>query len=64
VRPSYGRPRGHRPIVRLSVRKRPRDNPEHRGSITSFGFQPLLPIQPILSIGHITQEPLLRTRSY
>jgi hypothetical protein len=27
VRPSHGRPRGHRPIVRPSVRKRPRDNP-------------------------------------
>jgi hypothetical protein len=26
VRPSHGRPRGHRPIVRPSVRKRPRDN--------------------------------------
>jgi hypothetical protein len=26
VRPSHGRPRGHRPIVRPFVRKRPRDN--------------------------------------
>jgi hypothetical protein len=28
VRPSHGRPHGHRPIVRPSVRKRPRDNPD------------------------------------
>jgi hypothetical protein len=28
VRLSHRRPRGHRPIVRPSVRKRPRDNPE------------------------------------
>jgi hypothetical protein len=27
VHPSHGRPRGHRPIVRPSVRKRPYDNP-------------------------------------
>jgi hypothetical protein len=27
VRPSHGRPSGHRPIVRPSVRYRPRDNP-------------------------------------
>jgi hypothetical protein len=30
VRPSHGRPHGHRPIVRPSVRKRPRDNPGGR----------------------------------
>jgi hypothetical protein len=30
VRPSHGRPHGHRPIVRPSVRKRPRDNPGPR----------------------------------
>jgi hypothetical protein len=28
VRPSHGRPRGHRPTVRTSVRYRPRDNPK------------------------------------
>jgi hypothetical protein len=27
VHPSHGRPRGHRPTVRTSVRYRPRDNP-------------------------------------
>jgi hypothetical protein len=35
VRPSHGRPHGHRPIVRPSVRpsvqKRPRDNPVTEG---------------------------------
>jgi hypothetical protein len=28
MRPSHGRPRGHRSIVCPSVRKRPHDNPE------------------------------------
>jgi hypothetical protein len=32
VRPSHGRPRGHRPTVRPSVRKLPRDNPTRMAS--------------------------------
>jgi hypothetical protein len=36
VRPSHGRPRGHCPSVRPSVRKRPRDNPGTVGRLITL----------------------------
>jgi hypothetical protein len=38
VRPSHGRPSGHRPVVRPSVRYRPRDYPVLLPFILPFPF--------------------------